>query len=214
MFFTKAIRKIVRECVVLKKYRKQNKNKDFTIISQNCVGGVIYADLDLEFKTPTINMFIEDENFVKLVENFEYYMQIEAVPKCECYIDPIDNKIRYPKIAIGDIELCCIHYKNCQEAIEAWERRKKRVNYNNIYVIANTWNLHENAELVQRLCNTKYKTIIFTTQDYDEQQCYKLPGNSWETDCRGIVRPNLTDYPKGSFNRYFEEFFDFVDWLN
>ena len=55
----------IRRPLILKKFRRQNKNTDFTIISQNCIGGVIYANLGLEFRTPTINMFIEDENFVK-----------------------------------------------------------------------------------------------------------------------------------------------------
>ena len=58
--------------------QKRNKNMDFTIIAQNCIGGVIYSDLGLQFLSPTINMFIEDENFVKLVENLEYYFSISA----------------------------------------------------------------------------------------------------------------------------------------
>ena len=42
-------------------YRTKNKNKDFTLICQNCLGGVIYSFLDLPFMSPTINVFIEDE---------------------------------------------------------------------------------------------------------------------------------------------------------
>ena len=41
------------------------KNKDFTIISHNCVGGVIYHDLGLKFNTPTINLFFMAKDFIK-----------------------------------------------------------------------------------------------------------------------------------------------------
>lgn len=50
---------------------KKIKNKEITLISQNCLGGVIYHDFGMPLNSPTINMFIEDENFVKLVEDFE-----------------------------------------------------------------------------------------------------------------------------------------------
>ena len=82
----------------------------------------MYSTLGLEFLSPTINMFIEDENFVKLVENLEYYMSVPATAKQDRYVDPIDNSIVYPKIQIDDIELCCLHYKDCNDAIAAWER--------------------------------------------------------------------------------------------
>ncbi|WP_289460754.1 DUF1919 domain-containing protein [Lactobacillus intestinalis] len=191
--------------------RIKNKNHDFTLISQNCIGGVIYSDLWEEFRSPTINMFIEDENFVKLVENLQYYLSLNAEPLIENYIDPIDPKIVYPKIKIGDIEICCLHYKTCEEAIQAWNRRKERVNLNNIYVLGNVWNLHYNKDLIKRLNNTGYPTIIFS--DLDIKGCYKMPGN-WELDNRGIIRPNITDFIPGTTKRYYENFFDPITWLN
>lgn len=205
--------RIIRKLIVTK-FRMANKNKDFTLIAQNCIGGVIYADLGLEFKTPTINMFIEDENFVKLCENFAYYMSLEPEPLTDHYVDPIDNKIVYPKIKIGDIEVCCLHYKNCEESMKAWNRRSSRVNLDNIYVIANTWNLHDRTDLIERLVKLQYKTIIFSEKDYPYKECFKLPGNEWKLDERHIIRPNITDNIPGSNYKYFERFFDFVKWLN
>lgn len=87
-------------------------------------------------------MFIEDENFVRLVNNLEYYLSLDVQPLTDKYIDPIDPNISYPKIQVGDIELNCLHYKDCLEAIECWERRKLRVNYDNVFVIGNSWNMH------------------------------------------------------------------------
>ena len=213
---SKVVKKVnlLRRKYIVRKFRKRNKNKNFTIISQNCIGGVIYSELGLPFRTPTVNMFIEDENFVKLVENFHHYMTITPIPKCECYIDLHDKSIHYPIIAIDDIELCCLHYTNCQEAIDSWERRKQRVNLDNIYVIANTWNLHERQDLIDRLCKTGYKTIIFTLNKYNKAECFQLKGKYWYVDDRNIVRPNLTDKIPNSPYRYYEKFWDFVTWIN
>jgi len=206
-------KRIIRKIIVTR-FRLLNKNKDFTIISQNCIGGVIYSDLDIPFKTPTINMFIEDENFVKLCENFEHYINIDPVPITDNYSDPIDESIVYPKIKIDDIEVCCLHYESCAIAIDAWNRRRKRVNLDNVYVIANSWNLHDKVDLIERLIKTKYKTVIFSEKKYNYSECIQLPGDFWQLDNRYIIRPNITDYIPGSNYRYFEKFFDFVKWLN
>lgn len=212
-----SVKKIVLDAFrsqLVQGFRKRNHNTDFTLISQNCVGGVIYADLGLEFRSPTINMFIEDENFVKLCENLEYYMSLKAESLYEQFLDPIDSSIVYPKIKVGDIELCCLHYRSCKEAVDAWERRRKRVNLSNVYVIANSWNLHENEEWIMRLSNLKYKTVIFTYQSFKTDKCIDLNEDYWQKDEHNIVRPNLTDRMPLSVYKYFEKKFDFVEWLN
>ena len=212
------INKKIKRVIIRTKYKSRLKNKNFTLICQNCIGGVIYSELGLPFMSPTINMFIDGENFVKFVENLRHYLQLPATPVCERYIEPLDKNVFYPKIKVGDVELCCLHYSSCEEAIAAWERRKARVNYDKIYVIGNSWNLHNDKKLIDRLCSTEYKTIIFTTFSYDNPKCLELPQNDdmkWTFDCRGIIRPNITDdMPDSSGYKYFEKFFDFVKWLN
>ena len=205
------IKKLLRKAIV-QKYRILNKNKNVTIISQNCIGGVIYSDLNLPFQSPTINMFIEDENFVKLVENIEYYMSLDPDAIEDAFHE---GDLVYPKIAVGDIELCCLHYKNCNEAINAWNRRKNRINYNNIVVIANSWNLHNQKEYFTRIVKAGYKTVIFTLDNNELPECVQLPDwGKFMLDERGIVRPNITDMIPNSPYVYFEKFFDFVGWLN
>lgn len=208
--FNRLARKVYRKLNQLR-----NKNKDFTLIAQNCIGGVIYSDLGLPFMSPTINMFIEDEHFVKLVGNLEHYMSVPATPVTDCFVDPKDDQIKYPKIAVDDVEICCLHYKDCADAIDAWERRRARINLDNVYVIGNSWNMHNNEQLVEELLKvSKYKTVVFTTEKYPYDGCIQLPGDFWKLDERCIVRPNITDDKPGSYKKYFETFFDYVAWLN
>lgn len=60
-----------------------------------------------------------------------------------------------------------------------------------------------------------YPTVIFTLagEKYNNK-CVELPGVFWKLDNRGIVRPNITDINPKTGYRYFEEFFDFITWLN
>lgn len=190
------------------------RNREITLLTQNCIGGVLYAEYKIPFQSPTINMFIEGENFVKLVERFRYYMEIPAQPLCECYVDPIDSSVRYPKIKIDDIEICCLHYKNCEEAVDAWNRRRVRVNLEKVFVIANSWNMHEDRKLIERVCQCEYPVICFTYHDYGIKNCIPLKEDYWRLDKRGILRPNLTDYIPGKIYRYYESLFDFTSWFN
>ena len=43
----------------------------------------------------------------------------------EEYIDPIDSSIKYPKIRINGIEVCCLHCRDCEEAVKDWEKEEK-----------------------------------------------------------------------------------------
>lgn len=209
----KSIRKI-RVIIHVNQMRKRLRNRDFSIISQNCLGGVVYHMLGLPFTSPTINMFIEDESFVKLVSNLRHYINIEPEPLADPYIDPIDRTVKYPKIRIDDIEICCIHFKNCAEAIDAWNRRKNRINFENIFVIANSWNLHGNKVLIRQILNTGYRTICFAFGNLGDINCIQLKEDFWELDVRGIIRPNITDYKPSSYKRYFEDYIDIVNWIN
>ena len=44
-------------------------DSEFTIISSNCIGGVIYSDLHRKFLSPTINLFFSAKDFLKFVFN-------------------------------------------------------------------------------------------------------------------------------------------------
>ena len=55
-----------------KDYIERYKGKNPTIISCNCIGGIIYNELNLQFLSPTINLYMNCEDFIKFCENMEY----------------------------------------------------------------------------------------------------------------------------------------------
>ncbi len=197
-----------------RRYRRLNHQSDVTFISQNCIGGVLYHMLGLQFASPTINMFIEDESFVKLAENPGHYFSLDAEPYEECHVDANDSGLCYPVIKVDDIFLCCQHYANCEDAVQAWNKRRLRVNYNKMYAICCSWNLHERADWVERINHLPYPSVIFTTESFGLSRCVKLVGDKWVKDEGGVVRPALTGFDGLSGKRHFCDEFDFVKWIN
>ena len=41
--------------------KKRLKNKDFTLLTPNCLAGIIYHNLGLQFSSPTINIQFNDK---------------------------------------------------------------------------------------------------------------------------------------------------------
>ena len=110
-----------------KKQRKRLKNDNFTIISSNCIGGFIYHRLGKQFLSPTINLYFSQKEFIKFAQNLRYYITLP--------LEFIETEFDFPVAEIGDITLYFLHYSNNDEAKEAWERRKTRINYDNLYLI-------------------------------------------------------------------------------
>lgn len=115
-----------------RKQRKKLKNKDITIICNNCVGGIIYHDLGLRFDSPTINLTVKD--YPTFVEHFEHYV------KCELVEDATDEECKYPKGILKsdqypNIHLLFNHYHSFTDAKEKWEERCKRIHFDNIFYL-------------------------------------------------------------------------------
>ena len=66
----------------LYKERKKRKLKNLTptIIASNCNGEFIYYDMNLKFRSPTINLSFEMNDYVKMLENLEWYMKQPILP--------------------------------------------------------------------------------------------------------------------------------------
>lgn len=106
--------------------RKCFKPRPISIISQQCIGGVIYHDMGMQFLSPTINLYFEAKDFIKFVENLKHYMNVA-----------IDVKEEEGKIIgyLEDIRINFLHYKEVELAKAKWEERAKRILWNKIFVI-------------------------------------------------------------------------------
>lgn len=185
--------------------RDKLKNSDFSIISSNCIGGILSHDLNQRFNSPTINLFFCAEDFVKFCEDLPGYLNAPLIYKKENEV--IDGQ--YPVCRLKDIDIYFAHYKDYDECVLKWEERKKRINFQNLFII---WTDRNNCtdELVERFSKIPYKKIMFSHKPMPEYDfVVHVPG----FEDNGQV-PMLNEYCDYKGTRYYEKYFDFVSWLN
>lgn len=149
------------------------KNKDFTIISNNCWGGIVYQDYDLEYTTPTVGVYFFAEEYIKFLRNIKGYLDMKlefidsAKSKYYQYMQENNLETNVPIGLLGDVEIVFLHYKSNEEAEGKWERRKKRINWNNLIVKFNDQNLC-NEELIYEFDSLKFSNkLCFTAKHYE-----------------------------------------------
>lgn len=128
--------------------RRKLNNPDFTIISNNCWGGMIYESYNLPKKSPTVGLFFMAEDYIKFISDLKGYFAADLT-----FIAPEESKWKdalqvsgnkrygtYPVGKLKDIEIFFLHYHSEQEAKEKWERRIKRINWDRLLVKFNDQN--------------------------------------------------------------------------
>lgn len=184
--------------------RERIKNKNFTILCPNCIGGMIYHDLGMKFLSPTINLFIYDHDFVKIALNPRYYLEQE--------LRFHDSEFDYPVATLGgEIEIYFNHYATKEDAAKSWERRKKRINWDNIYVILYD-RMYVTREMILSLKSAPCRRVIVLTEKYDNCDIDYV----YHIERKQISKPNSQVFldERESGLKTFEEEFDFVTWLN
>ena len=112
---------------------------NLTIISNTCIGGRLYHDYHQKFLSPTIDFYMEPASFVKFCCDLEYYLNCEIKPLPDYKIDYLSN---FLFCDIGGLIAAFGHTNDSYDKIIGkWNERKKRVNYDNIVVIATDRNV-------------------------------------------------------------------------
>lgn len=204
LLFTKTVNKIknIEHDIYLKKKRRRLKHLNPTIISNNCVGGVISHDLGQRFCSPTVNLFFKASDFVKFVSRLPHYLL--------CEVKEVKCDLQYPIGIIDDITVHFLHYNSFDEAKEKWDDRKKRVDYNNLYVMMTE--REECNEDVLRLFDSLPLTnkVVFTHNTRPDISCsYQIKGFENGSELGIITDPKPTFWKR----RYIDDF-DYVSFLN
>lgn len=132
-----------------------------TILSNDCWGGMLYHALYLPFSSPTINMYVPRDSYCKMISNLEYYLSEPLQLKREGNIRK--NFCPIGKIGDGENEIILefSHNVTFEAGWSLWERRKKRVNYNNIFVKMGFDYDEKSEEYLKVFDSIAYKKICF-----------------------------------------------------
>lgn len=190
--------------------RQQNlKNKDFTIISANCIGGVIYHDLGLRFDSPTINLWFMAQDFLRFIKNLRYYLSLDNL------MEDVEEtkKNNYPVGTLGKgkkrIKIYFMHYPDFKTAREKWNLRKQRIHYDNLYIIM-TDRDGADEKLIKDFDSLKFPhKVMLTGRDYPQ---YK--STYYIHDCEENGHLGAWYQSDNMFSpRRFEQF-NYVDFFN
>lgn len=183
--------------------RKRLKNRNFSLIASNCVGGCILHDLNLPFNSPFVNLWLKPKDFLKFCERMDYYLIINL------RFTKIEG-INYPVGVLDDIKIFFQHYSSEQEAENAWNRRKQRINKSNVFVMFTDRDGCTYEDLLRfDMLDIKNK-VVFTHINYPElSSAFYIPNFENEA-CVG----QLMNY-RGKYSLFkYYDLFDSVSWFN
>ena len=201
----KDIRYTIRDELINKKNRKRLINRNISLIASDCIGGVMAHELGLRYNSPTINLLFMAEDYIKFISNPKRYL--------DCNMRLItSDEYNYPLVELNDIKLHLVHYSTIEEAQVAWDRRKKRINWENMYYIMTDRN-NCSEGVIQEFDSLPYKNKVIFVHKKEWEERYKAAYfvKGFEKDKEVGTMTAFTSVI--SIIRNYDQF-DYVNWIN
>ena len=188
---------------LINKYNRfRLKNWDMSLIASNCNGGLLLHDLGARFNSPFVNCGLMPDNYIRLLQNLEHYLS------CDMQITRVEGALAYGQW--DDLEVIFGHFDDISQVKRDWDRRIKRINMDNLFVIF-TDRDGCTMEHLRAFDALPYKNkVVFTHLPYPELRsaCYI---RGFETD------PYVGELYKFRYKRFgwkYIDDFDYVSWFN
>lgn len=183
--------------------KRKLKNHNPSILANNCNGGVMTHDLGLQFNSPLVNAGMYAEYYIKFLKNIEHYLS-QPLVRIE------DDPDGWYTAKCDDIQILLGHTKTYEESLANWERRKKRFNPDNMFVVFCD-KMGCTYDMIKEFDELPIKNkVIFTHKPYPEfKSAYYIKGFENEKEV-GV----LSDWKSGFLKRRWLDDFDSVRFLN
>lgn len=179
-----------------------------TILSFDCVGGIIAHELRLPFRSPTVNLYFDSyDGFLDYLFHLSYYVDapLESVGYRE------QNGHRYPVgVLCGgalypDVKIHFLHYPTFEEAAAKWRERSGRIDFDRICVVMQLD--RPERRLMERFAALPYaRKVVLTYAAYDAPFVFRI------RSLDRFVPGRLLDYRGLLGKRYLDEF-DYAAFL-
>lgn len=156
--------------------------RDFSIICNDCWGGMAYEELGTRYESPFVGLFVVPEDFATLAGDLRASLTrpIEFRDRSRHdYISRWRNEIgkAYPiGVLKNDVEIQFLHYADAAEAKAKWERRAARVNWTKLRIKLSWHDYPGSAEALRRFEGLPLdaKLILAPPQAEDLKDCVRL----------------------------------------
>ena len=137
------------------------------------MGGHVYRYFGIPYNSPTVGMYFYAEDYIKFLSNLKYYLGVDmkmiSPSESVHYEDLKQNhheSLRRPIGRIDDMEIIFLHCHSDEEAVIKWNRRKARMNLDNLVVKMSEMN-QCSEKLLRAFDVLPYeRKFVFTTKDY------------------------------------------------
>lgn len=207
--FRLKVNKIMRQ-MNQEKWKSELLNNDFTIISNNCWGGMIYECYGMKKLSPTVGLYFMAGDYIKFISDLKKYIY-EPLEMIDVEESKYKNMFLAPGIKrcpiglLKDIEIMFLHYKDNDDAIAKWNRRVERINWDNLLIKFNDQNGCTEDDLIKFLELDLRNKLFFT--------CKK-----WNVDDKSIIKikqPFNHDHIMASYEPFaHNKYLDVTRYLN
>lgn len=112
--------------------------------------------------------------------------------------------------SLGDLKLFLVHYSSVEQFQEEWERRRKRINKDNLFFIMNDRNYCTESDIAAFDALPYDNKVCFTHKEYPQyNSTFYIHGSENDDYLKDVTRYIYPWWIK----RYYDQF-DFVTWLN
>ena len=164
------------------------KNRDFSILANNCWGGIVSRDRRLPYNSPTCGTYFFSKDYLRFLSDPKRYleMELEEVPfgKSAHAEEVFAKEGREVLIGrTGDAEVVLLHYETFAEAKEKWDRRKARIRWDNLLVKYSDQNgfVPEDFEVFRALPFSN--KLFLTVNPAYESGFTRLIPDRWQEGC-------------------------------
>ena len=169
------------------------RNKNISIISNNCAGGFLSQHFGLPYNSPTAELFLAGNDYLRFTSHIEHYLSLPLM-----FIDPQKSKHyalvkntnlygEYPVALCDDIEIFFMHYHSQAEAQEKWGRRSKKINPNNCIYLLFESDLTTKQDILE-FAKKDSRYLVFSYNKYADKnilyspQVGQDPEHSWKPE--------------------------------
>lgn len=200
-----------RSRVYLQHLQKRLKNREFSLITNDCVGGVICHNLNMPFLSPTVNLWMTAEDYLVFLSDLPYFL---SCPVEEIHEEGINYPIGLLRKGTETVKLFFMHYECFEQAVEKWTSRAKRVLFDRLYIIldypADQASEAQQEQIKERFQKLPYpnKVMLTKSSGLHGADIVNLP--FYEHFTPGLILKRRNDR---TVKRYLDDF-DYVGFLN
>lgn len=178
-------------------------NREVSFLVPNCIGGLLFHDLGLQFQSPTVNLMLDQRDFVRFILHLDEYLAM----KLDFFKHP---EYSFPCAYLGDLTIYFTHYTSEADAEAKWHERANRIRKENLFVFCEERDGLTKEE-IESLATLNVKgLLVFTAHDYpDIPYALFIAKYAKDGEVGNIMRKSFL-----TGKREYESFFDFVKWFN